>query len=257
MQQIHLIDTHCHLYDEGFMPDIEAVIARSQAAGVRTVYLPNIDKTSMDPMFELERSYPELCKPMMGIHPCYVKEDWKEQLEMVRNWLAIRPFAGIGEIGLDFYWDVQFRDQQEQVFAQQLEWSMQYNLPVSIHSRNATRACIDMVRAIGNGKIKGVFHCFGGSREEAEEIIDLNMFMGIGGVVTFKKSGLDLLLKEIGITNVVLETDAPYLAPVPFRGKRNEPSYLLPIAEKIGEVIGYAVEEVGRITSQNAQRIFG
>lgn len=257
MGKIQLVDSHCHLYDDDFRSEIREVVARALQAGVQAVYLPNIDKSSMDPMFELEHDFPGLCKPMMGIHPCYIKEDWEDQLEMVRDWLAKRKFSAVGEIGLDFYWDMSFRDQQEIAFAKQLEWAIQYNLPVSIHSRNATKECIDMVRKIGGGKIRGVFHCFGGTKEEAEEIIDLNMYMGIGGVVTFKKSGLDLLLKEIGLSRVVLETDAPYLAPVPYRGKRNEPAYLLPIAEKIAEVMGITIEEVGRITSHNAHEIFG
>lgn len=257
MSKIQLTDTHCHLYDEDFKGEINEVMARMLQAGVSAVYMPNIDKSSIDSMLELEKEYPGFCIPMMGIHPCYVKEDWKEQLEIVRDWLAVRPFSAIGEIGLDFHWDLSFRDQQEQVFAQQLEWAMRYNIPVSIHSRNATKECTDLVRSVGKGKIRGVFHCFGGNREEAEAIIDMNMYLGIGGVVTFKKSGLDLLIKEIGLSKLVLETDAPYLAPVPFRGKRNEPSYLLPIAHKIAEIMECSVEDVGRITSKNAHDLFG
>lgn len=256
MSKIQLTDTHCHLYDEDYKAEMSSVITRAKHSGVKAIYLPNIDKTSIDPMLELEKEHPGLCFPMMGIHPCYIKEDWKEQLEIVRDWLAVRTFSGIGEIGLDFHWDLTFRDQQEQAFAQQLEWALTYNLPVSIHSRNATQECIEMVRSIGKGKIRGVFHCFGGSREDAEAIIDMNMYLGIGGVVTFKKSGLDQLIKEIGISKVVLETDAPYLAPVPFRGKRNEPAYLLHIAEKIAETLESSVEEVARITTQNAHEIF-
>lgn len=257
MSKIQLVDSHCHLYDEEFKPEIQEVVARAKQAGVQAIYLPNIDKTSIDPMLELEKDFPEFCYPMMGIHPCYVKEDWQDQLEIVRDWLAIRKFAAIGEIGLDFHWDLTFKTQQEQVFAQQLKWALTYDLPVSIHSRKATQQCIEMVKQIGNGKIRGVFHCFGGNSKQAKQIIDMNMYLGIGGVVTFKKAGLDLLLKETGLARVVLETDAPYLAPVPFRGKRNEPAYLLPIAEKIAEVLCMSMEEVGFSTSRNAYDLFG
>lgn len=257
MSLIPLIDTHCHLYDGDFVQEMEAVVSRARKVGVKAIYLPNIDKTSIDPMMDLGRVYPDLCFPMMGIHPCYVKEDWSVQLDVVRDWLAEHRFSGIGEIGLDFYWDVQYREQQKLAFAKQLEWALEYDLPVSIHSRNATKECIEMVRAIGNGKIKGVFHCFSGSREVAETIIELNMFLGIGGVATFKKSGLDAVVSEMGLSRLVLETDAPYLAPVPFRGKRNEPSFIVHVAEKLSEITGFSIEEVGRITSQNAQDLFG
>lgn len=257
MNKIQLIDSHCHLYDDDFKLEIKEVLERAQQAGVKAIYLPNIDQTSIDPMMDLANDYPNLCHPMMGLHPCYVKEDWKEQLEIVRDWLAIRRFAGIGEIGLDFHWDLTFKAQQEEVFAQQLQWALAYDLPVSIHSRKSTQQCIEMVNEIGNGKIRGVFHCFGGTEKQAKQIMDMNMYLGIGGVVTFKKAGLDLVLQEIGLSSVVLETDAPYLAPVPYRGKRNEPAYLLPIASRIAEVVGITIEEVGLITSRNAHTLFG
>lgn len=254
---IRLIDTHCHLYDESLHPQLPEVLSRSRSAGVRKILMPNIDRHSIDAMLELERDHPGYCLPMMGLHPCYVKEDWQEQLEMVRDWLAVHRFAGVGEIGLDFHWDLTFKEQQEKVFVTQLEWALQYDLPVSIHSRKATRSCIDWVRTVGKGRIRGVFHCFGGGVEEAEQIMELGMYLGIGGVVTYKKSGLDEVLKEIGLTRIVLETDAPYLAPVPFRGKQNEPAYLAPIASKIADILQVSVEEVGMITSRNAEDLFG
>lgn len=253
---MQLVDTHIHLYDEGFHADIAAVISRAKAADVKAIFMPNIDKTSIDSMLDLENEFPDFCRSMMGLHPCYVKDDWMEQLEIVRDWLAVKKFHGIGEIGLDFHWDLTYKLQQEKVFAQQLEWALQYNLPVSIHSRNATQECIEMVQSIGKGRIRGVFHCFGGTIDQAYEIMDMNMYLGIGGVVTFKKSGLDELVAQTGLTRIVLETDAPYLAPVPYRGKRNEPSYLVYIAEKIAEACGCTNEEVGRITSQNAYNLF-
>lgn len=256
MKDLHLIDTHCHLYDKDFLPEMREVLFRANQAGVRKILMPNIDKTSIDGMLELERDHPGMCLPMMGIHPCYVKEDWREQLEIVRDWLAVHRFSAIGEIGLDFYWDTSFREQQKLVFSAQLAWSIQYGLPVSIHSRNATRECIDLVKSVGNGRIRGVFHCFGGTIDEADEIIRLGMFLGIGGVVTFKKSRLDEVIRHVGLSHIVLETDAPYLAPVPFRGKRNEPSYLIQIATRIAEVMDISIHEVGRITSHNAQDLF-
>jgi TatD DNase family protein len=254
---IRLIDTHCHLYDEGFQFNMNDVLSRSRTAGVRKILLPNIDRHSIDAMLELEKDHPGYCMPMMGIHPCYVKDDWQEQVEIVRDWLAVRRFTGIGEIGLDFHWDLTFKEQQIKVFAMQLEWALRYDLPVSIHSRKATRACIDWIRAIGKGRIRGVFHCFSGSVQEAEEIMDLGMFLGIGGVVTYKNAGLVDVLRAIGLSRIVLETDAPYLAPVPFRGKQNEPAHLTHIAQKIAEILEISVEEVGRITTGNAEDLFG
>jgi TatD DNase family protein len=184
-----------------------------------------------------------------------VKEDADEQLEIVRDWLAVRNFAAVGEIGLDFYWDLSYKEKQFEVFRKQLEWSTHYRLPVVIHSRNSLRECIDVVKEF-NGYVRGIFHCFGGTREEAEEIMEMGMYLGIGGVVTFKKSGLEEVIREVGLSRVVLETDAPYLAPVPFRGKRNESSYLKYIADKLAEVTGNDRHEVARITTQNAANVF-
>jgi TatD DNase family protein len=257
MMKALLIDTHCHLYSEEFLNDRREMIKRALEAGVAHFMLPNIDVSSMDPMMELEIEFPRQCHAMIGLHPCYVKEDADEQLEVVRDWLAVRKFLGIGEIGLDFYWDLSFREKQIEVFRKQLEWSLQYALPVVIHSRNSLRECIDTVREVGQGAVRGIFHCFGGSAEEAREIMELKMFLGIGGVVTYSKSGLDQVIREIGLSKVVLETDAPYLAPVPFRGKRNESSYLVYVAEKLAEVTGLPYEEVARITTSNALEVFG
>jgi len=252
-----LIDTHCHLYSEEFQEDRREMIRRAQDAGVTHFMLPNIDLRSMDPMMELEREYPGQCHAMMGLHPCYVKEDADHQLEVVRDSLAVRKFVAIGEIGLDFYWDLSYREKQFEAFRKQLEWSLQHQLPVVIHSRQSLRECIDTVQEVGRGAIRGIFHCFGGSRAEAEEIMEFGMYLGIGGVVTFRKSGLDEVIREVGLSRVVLETDAPYLAPVPFRAKRNESSYLVYIAEKIAEVRNMSYEEVARITTANALEVFG
>lgn len=256
MATAQLIDTHCHLYAEEFSGDRGAMIRRALTAGVTRLYMPNVDLHSMDAMLELEKEHPGQCFAMMGLHPCYVREDAEEQLEVVRDWLAVRRFAAIGEIGLDFYWDLSFREKQFEVFRRQLEWSIAYATPVVIHSRNSLRECIDVVREVGQGRIRGIFHCFGGTRTEAEEIMELGMYLGIGGVVTYKKAGLDALIADIGLDRVVLETDAPYLSPVPFRGKRNEPAYILHVAEKIAEATGREVGEVARVTTVNALHVF-
>jgi TatD DNase family protein len=251
-----LIDTHCHLYSEEFLDDRHQMITRAVEEGISRFYLPNIDVASMDTMIELEKEYSGRCFAMMGLHPCYVKEDAEMQLEVVRDWLAVRRFAAVGEIGLDFYWDINFSEQQYHVFRSQLAWSLAYRLPVVIHSRNALRECIDTVKEVGNGAVRGVFHCFGGTVDEAREIMDMGMYLGIGGVVTYKKSGLDQVIAEVGLSRVVLETDAPYLAPVPFRGKRNESSYLKYIAHTVADITGLQKDEVARITTANALNIF-
>jgi TatD DNase family protein len=257
MQKLQLVDTHCHLYAEEFQGEKIEAITRAELAGVYKIFMPNIDLSSMDAMFELETDYPDICVAMMGLHPCYVKDDVAQQLEVVRDWINVRRFSAIGEIGLDFYWDLSFKEQQYEAFRLQLQWAMEKDLPVAIHSRESLRDCIDEVRRVGNGRIRGIFHCFGGTVADANEIMDMGMYLGIGGVVTFKKSGLAEVIQDIGLNRVVLETDAPYLAPVPFRGKRNEPAYVRYVAEKLSELTGKTLEEVGRITTANAEDVFG
>ncbi len=256
MIKSQLIDTHCHLYSEEFLEDRHQMMTRAAGEGVSRFYLPNIDVSSMDVMIEMEKEYPGRCFAMMGLHPCYVKEDAEEQLEVVRDWLAVRRFAAVGEIGLDFYWDLSFTEQQYHVFRSQLAWALAYRLPVVIHSRNSLRECMDTVREVGNGALRGIFHCFGGTVEEAREIMDMGMYLGIGGVVTYKKAGLDQVINAVGLSRVVLETDAPYLAPVPFRGKRNESGYLKYIAERIAEITGLHFNEVAELTTANALNVF-
>lgn len=256
MHGFQLVDTHCHLYSEEFLEDRAGVMQKAKDAGVYRILLPNIDRDSMDQMIELEKANPGYCHAMMGIHPCYVKDDVEEQLEVVRDWINVRRFIAIGEIGLDFYWDLTYKEQQYRAFRQQLQWALEKDWPVSIHSRESLRECIDEVKRIGDGRIRGIFHCFGGSVADAREIMDMGMYLGIGGVLTFKKSGLDAVIQEIGLERVVLETDAPYLAPVPFRGKRNEPAYVRLVAEKLAEVTGKTVEEVAAITTRNADFVF-
>jgi TatD DNase family protein len=253
---MHWIDTHTHLYSEEFDTDRTAMVERAIALGVDKLLLPNIDENSIDAMLRLEAEFPGQVYAMMGIHPCYVTTEVDAQLALVRSWFEKRAFVGVGEIGLDFYWDKSLLDQQYKAFREQLKLAREYKLPVSIHSREATREAIDEVRQLQDGNLSGVFHCFSGTLEEAREVIDLGFYLGIGGVVTFKKAGLDKLLEAIDLEHVVLETDSPYLAPVPFRGKRNESSYIPLIGEKIANIKNLKIEEVAVITSSNAGKLF-
>ncbi len=253
---MQIIDTHSHIYLEEFASECSQIVERAESEGVRMVLMPAIDAQHHKHMLSLEVSYPAFCRSMMGLHPCSVKENWKEELSIASSLLTSNKFIAIGEIGLDFYWDLKFSDQQYEAFRLQLGWALQYNLPVSIHSRNATDECIEVVSQEQNGNLTGVFHCFSGNTEQAKKIIDLGLYLGIGGVVTFKNSGLDKVIREVGLEHVVLETDAPYLAPVPFRGKRNEPSYLKYVVDKLSEVTGLSREKVCEITTRNAKKIF-
>ena len=250
------IDTHCHLYSSEFADDIDATIQRAINNGVEKFYLPAVDTDSLTAMLSLEKKFPEKCIAMIGLHPCSVKENYINELKIVEDLLQQRKFAAIGEIGLDFYWDRSFYDQQYESFNKQIEWALQYNLPIVIHSRESMQQSINVVKKHQHGKLKGIFHCFSGTVEMANQIIDLGFYLGIGGVVTYKKSGLTEVLKEISLNNIVLETDAPYLTPVPFRGKRNESSYLIYIAQKIAEIKNTSVEEVAETTTANAKNIF-
>ena len=248
-------DTHTHLYDEQLTTDGQQ-IQRAIDAGVTKMYMPNCDSSTISGMLHLADMWPANCLPMMGVHPCYVKENYKDELAIVAEWLQKRKFYAVGEIGLDYYWDLTFKNEQIASFNTQIDMALQYDLPIVIHSRESTADCIDIVRSKQNGKLKGIFHCFSGTLAEANEIIDLGFYLGIGGVVTYKKSTLPDIIKETGLNNIVLETDAPYLAPVPYRGKRNESSYIPIIAEKVAEIINCSIDEVSRITTANAQSIF-
>ncbi len=250
-----LIDSHCHLYLEEFNNDLDDVMKRALEAGVQRFYLPAVDSATTDAMLKLETKFPGKCIPMMGLHPCSVKENYEQEISLVTGWLAKRSFAAIGEIGLDFYWDKTFIKEQYEAFNRQIELAIGYDLPIVIHTREAMTDTIEVVNHY-KGKARGIFHCFGGSLEEANRIIDLGFYMGIGGVVTYKKSGLADVIKHIDLQHIVLETDAPYLTAVPFRGKRNESSYLKYIVEKIAEVKDMSVEEVATVTTANALKIF-
>lgn len=250
------IDTHAHLYDERFAPDRDEMMKRCESAKIETVYLPNCDQHTIAPMLELEAAYPSVCKAMMGLHPCYVKADFEEELAIVFSHLVKRKFAAIGEIGLDYYWDKTFVREQEAAFRQQIEWALDYDLPIVIHSRDSTPACIAIVKELQNGKLKGIFHCYSGTLAEAKEIIEIGFLLGIGGVVTYKNSGLPEVVKQLPLSAMVLETDAPYLSPVPHRGKRNESSYIPNIADKIATLLEISVSEVAAVTTATAKALF-
>ncbi len=249
------IDTHAHLYLEEFDADQEAMVQRAQDAGIARVFLPNIDGSTIPALLAFEERYP-FARAMMGLHPCSVNDQVDEALLVVEEWLQKRTFAAVGEIGLDFHWDTTYRKQQIHAFERQIDWAKSLDLPIVIHSRKAMRECIDIVRSRQDGRLRGVFHCFTGSAAEAEEITSLGFSLGIGGVVTFKKSGLDAVIAAVGLGPLVLETDAPYLAPVPYRGKRNESSYIPLIAEKIAAILGSTAEEVAAATSKRASTLF-
>jgi TatD DNase family protein len=254
---MNLIDTHCHLYLQDFKVDLNAIIQRASSNGVRQIFLPAIDSETHDSLITLAESATNISiLPMMGLHPCSVKENFEEELKIVEAHLnSGRKFYGIGETGLDYYWDVSFKEQQIISFERQIGWSIDRSLPVIIHSRQSTGDCIASVAKF-KGKAKGIFHCFGGTLEEARQIIELGFYLGIGGVVTYKNSGLKEILQQLSLEHIVLETDAPYLTPVPHRGKRNEPEYIKLVCASLAVVFGKSAQEVSEITSRNAMRVF-
>jgi TatD DNase family protein len=253
---MRLIDTHCHLYVEDFAGDIDAVMNRAVEAGISEFYMPAIDSTETENLIATEQRFPGKCFAMMGLHPCSVKENYKEELDKVEELLGKRTFAAIGESGLDYYWDKTFIPQQIDALKIQANWALKYDIPIVLHTRDAMQETIDVIKEFAPKGIRGIFHCFGGSIVEARQIIEMGFYLGIGGVLTYKKSGLAELLADIDMSHLVLETDAPYLTPVPFRGKRNESSYLKLIAEKLAEVKNISLEEVANITTENAERVF-
>ncbi len=251
------IDTHTHLYLKEFEHDFNQVLERARNAGISKFYLPAIDSEVIDDMFKLEASYPDEFFSMMGLHPCSVKENYLKELEIAKKYLSERKFAAVGEIGLDFFWDITFKDFQMEAFTTQMDWALEHHLPIVIHSRNAMRETIDLVKPYAEKGLCGIFHCFGDPYETAKEIVEMGFYLGIGGVVTYKKANMEDSLRDIPLENIVLETDSPYLTPVPHRGKRNESSYILLIAERLAAIKKVSIEEVATITSANAEKIFG
>ncbi len=251
-----LIDTHSHIYSEDFNHDIDAVVQRSYDNDVKKVILPNIDSGSIKRLLDLSDAYPHLCYPLMGLHPTSVSDDYREELAAVEYWLEKRKFYGIGEIGIDLYWERSFLKEQQEAFRTQIKLAKANGLPVVIHWRNSFEEVYRIVKEEQDGTLRGIFHCFNGHYGEAKKVIDLGFFLGIGGVVTFKNSSLSQVISQVGVKNLVLETDAPYLAPVPKRGRRNESSYLVFVAQKVAETFGVSVDHVAEITTANARRLF-
>lgn len=251
-----LIDTHTHLYLPQFDEDRAEVIDRANEKGVERFYLPNIDSTSMDAMFALEAAHPESCFAMMGLHPCSVKENYEEELALVKKWLDTRDFCAVGEIGIDLHWDKTTLDIQKKAFRQQIDWAKEYELPIVIHSRESIDIIIEILEEEKDRRLRGIFHCFTGNVEQANKIIALGFYLGIGGVLTFKNSGLDKTIAKVGLEHLVLETDSPYLSPTPFRGKRNESAYVELVAKKLAEVKQVEIEEVAKATTANSEKIF-
>lgn len=253
-----LTDTHTHLYSEQFDEDIEKVISNCINRGITRLFLPNIDSTSIDVMMKLGEQYPENCFPMMGLHPTSVKENYKEELALVEEWMNKQKFCAIGEIGIDLYWDKTHLKEQQDAFRFQIELAKKHDLPFVIHCRDAFNEIFEILDELNDDKMRGIFHCFTGTVEQANHIINYGNFkLGIGGVVTFKNSGLDKVVEQIDLAHLVLETDSPYLAPAPFRGKRNESSYLINIAEKIAEIHQTTIEAAAKITTENSKQVFG
>lgn len=252
-----LTDTHAHLYAEEFNPDRNDMMTRALQEGVSRFFIPAIDSHHTESMYQLERDYPEQVHLMMGLHPCYVKDNYQEELNHVEEQLKSRKFVAIGEIGIDLYWDKTTLPQQIVAFKKQIQWAKAYKLPIVIHSRDSFDEIFEVLESEKSPDLYGIFHCFTGSHEQALQAISYNMKLGIGGVVTFKNGKIDTFLNQIPLEHIVLETDAPYLAPVPFRGKRNESSYLRLVAEKVASLYGISLEEVARITTENSKNVFG
>jgi TatD DNase family protein len=254
---MHFIDTHAHVYAAELTSDLDLVMKNALAIGINKIIMPAIDSSSLDAMLKVEQQFPENCIAMMGLHPCYVKENYKEELKLVEEWIGKRKFIAIGEIGLDFYWDKTFTKEQHIVFETQMQWALDLNVPIAIHTRNAMGETIEAVKPFAKKGLRGVFHCFSGSKESAEQIISMGFHLGLGGVLTYKNAGVAEAVKDIPMEYLVLETDAPYLAPVPYRGKTNEPAYMLEVAKKLAEIKSLLLHEIAAITTSNAEKLFG
>ncbi|MFA5330534.1 MAG: TatD family hydrolase [Prolixibacteraceae bacterium] len=251
-----LIDTHSHIYSTDFIHDLDEVIQRAYSNDVRKIILPNIDSSSVKNLLDLVDTYPHICFPLMGLHPTSVNQDYQEELQVVEYWLKKRKFYGIGEIGIDLYWDKSFLEEQTHAFRFQIELARQYNLPVVVHVRDSFDEVYQVLKETKDDNLKGVFHSFTGTIEQAKLITELGFKIGVGGIVTFKKSGLDEVISQVDPSNLIIETDSPYLTPVPFRGKRNESSYLVYIAQKIADLHQMSLGDIAKITTDNARKLF-
>jgi TatD DNase family protein len=254
---MRFIDTHAHLYSSPIKENIEGIMKNAMDNGIDTIIMPAIDSTTLEAMLEVEASYPQNTMAMMGLHPCSVKENVKEELAIIEAQLQKRKFIAIGEIGLDYYWDKTFMNQQMEAFEIQMQWALDYKLPIAIHTRNAMGETIEAVKPFAKKGLRGIFHCFSGSKESAEQIISMDFHLGLGGVLTYKNAGVAEAIKDIPMEWLVLETDAPYLSPVPYRGKTNEPSYMIQVAMKLAEIKNLPLHEIASITTNNAEKLFG
>nr|WP_299175005.1 TatD family hydrolase [uncultured Allomuricauda sp.] len=252
-----ITDTHTHLYSEAFDEDRDTVIQKALDSGVQRFFIPAIDSTYTDAMLDLESKYPENVFLMMGLHPTHVKENYKEELSHVEQMFSERSFYAVGEIGIDLYWDKTFLRQQQDAFVYQIQLAKKHKLPIVIHSRDSFNEIFEILEQEKGDDLHGIFHCFTGTLEQAHQAIGYNMKLGIGGVATFKNGKIDQFLNEIDLKHIVLETDSPYLAPVPFRGKRNESSYILMVLEKLSSIYGLSIEEIAAITTENSKQVFG
>lgn len=253
--KIELIDTHAHIYSSNLLNEIDEVIKRSQAEEITKIFMPNIDSTSIESMLEVETKYNH-CKPMMGLHPCSVKANYKKELSLVKKWLEKRKFSAVGEIGIDLYWDTTFAQEQLDAYEFQINLAKDYGIPFVIHSRDALDLTISKVKELQDGSLSGIFHCFNGTVDQGRKILDLGFYLGIGGILTYKNSGVGDTIAQLPIEGMVLETDSPYLAPVPKRGKPNEPSYLSYICQKLADIKAISYKEAAFITTNNAKKIF-
>ena len=252
-----LIDTHTHLYLKEFETDLQHVIDRAKSEGVEKFYLPAIDSSENENLLRLESLYPDSCFALTGLHPCSVKENYNDELSAIKSQLLKRKFVAIGEIGLDFYWDTTFMNEQYSSFHTQIELALANDIPIVIHSRDALDQAIAVVQEYSSRNLRGIFHCFGGTEKQADLITDAGFYLGIGGIITYKNTGLAAVIANVDLDHIVLETDSPYLTPIPFRGKRNESSYLKYIAAKVADVKKISLEEVASLTTFNASKVFG
>ena len=253
---MELIDTHAHIYLEQFNNDRNEVIAGAIRSSVSKIFLPNIDTSTLDSVLDLEAEFPDLCFAMIGLHPCSVDTDFEKELKTMEEWLGKRPFTGIGETGTDLYWDKSYRSQQIESLEIQINWAKAYKLPVILHSRDSLDLSIQTIEKNHTEDLSGIFHCFTGNLEQARRIIDLGFYLGIGGVLTFKNSGLGSIIENIPLEKIVLETDSPYLTPHPYRGKRNEPAYLNLIAQRLAKIYYTDISTIADITTENAKKVF-
>ncbi|MGB1042695.1 MAG: TatD family hydrolase [Tenacibaculum sp.] len=251
-----ITDTHTHLYSEQFDSDRNEMIQRAKEAGIQRFFIPAIDSSYTNRMFDLEKNYPNDVFLMMGLHPTSVKENYKEELIHVKEWIDKRNFYAIGEIGIDLYWDKTFLSQQQEAFRTQIQWAKEKKMPIVIHCRDAFNEIFEVLESEKSDDLFGIFHCFTGTLEQAKKAISYNMKLGIGGVATFKNGKIDKFLNEINIKHIVLETDSPYLAPTPYRGKRNESSYITNVIDKLVDIYGLTFEEISEITTQNSKDVF-